>query len=142
MAIAITLAWVSHGLAGTLSSLFGLLVCGMVMGLAGLAGGMGGGDVKLMAAVGAFLGFPLALFALLYAALLGGLLAVVMAATRSDLRRALGNIWAWSKGVLRFSKDRPALGQGAPLYVPYGVAISAGAIWAVASQYVPALRVP
>ncbi|MBI3179260.1 MAG: prepilin peptidase, partial [Deltaproteobacteria bacterium] len=66
MAIAITLAWVSHGLAGTLSSLFGLLVCGMVMGLAGLAGGMGGGDVKLMAAVGAVLGFPLALFALLY----------------------------------------------------------------------------
>lgn len=142
MAIAIALAWVTHGLAGTLAALFGLLVCGMVMGVAGVAGGMGGGDVKLMAAVGAFLGFPLALFALLYAALLGGILAVVMAATRSDLRRALGNIWAWAKGLLRLSKDRPSLGQGAPLYVPYGVAIALGAVWAMASQYVPVLRVP
>lgn len=142
MVLALVIGFVGAGLPGVLSAATGLLVCGGVLGLVALAGGMGGGDVKLMAAVGALVGIPDALWALLYAALLGGALAVGMALVRGDLLRALKNIGAWTKGAVRLSKERPALGQGAPLYVPYGVAIALGAIWAEAGRYWPVLRVP
>jgi Flp pilus assembly protein protease CpaA len=96
----------------------------------------------MMAAAGALLGLPDCFWGLLYAALLGGALAVGMALYRGDLGRALKNIGSWVWGVARMSKERPALGQGAPLYVPYGVAIALGSLWAEAGHYWPVLRVP
>ena len=142
MVLALVLGWAGAGLSGLLAAAAGLFLCGAVLGLVSLAGGMGGGDVKMMAAAGALLGLPDCLWGLLYAALLGGVLAVGMALFRGDLLRALGNIGAWLAGALRLSKQRPALGQGAPLYVPYGVAIAAGALFAEAGRYWPMLRVP
>lgn len=142
MVVALVLGFVGAGLPGLLGAATGLLVCGMVLGLVALAGGMGGGDVKLMAAVGALLGVPDCLWGLLYAALLGGALAIGMALFRGDLGRALKNIGSWVWGLARMAKERPALGEGAPLYVPYGVAIALGALWAEAGRYWPVLRVP
>src|SRR5689334_13958026 len=92
-----------------------LLRMALGMGLSGLAGaavalgpfllvcavgGMGIGDVKLMAVAGAALGFPGALEAVLLVALAGG------------VQAALAIAWALVRG-------RPARG----LKVPYGVAI-------------------
>lgn len=142
MVVALVLSFAGAGLPGLLGAATGLLVSGTVLGLVAMAGGMGGGDVKLMAAVGALLGLPDCLWGLLYAALLGGVLAIGMALVRGDLLRALRNIGAWVWGMVRMAKERPALGQGAPLYVPYGVAIAAGALWAEAGRYWPVLRVP
>jgi prepilin peptidase CpaA len=142
MLLALVLGFVGAGLPGLLSAAAGLLVCGGVLGLVAMLGGMGGGDAKMMAAVGALLGLPDCLWGLLYAALLGAVLAVGMALVRGDLLRALRNIGAWALGSLRLSKNRPALGQGAPLYVPYGVAIAVGAVWAEVGRYWPLVRVP
>ena len=142
MVLALVIGFVGAGLPGVLSAATGLLVCGMVLGLVALAGGMGGGDVKMMAAVGALLGLPDCLWGLLYAALFGGVLAIGSALVRGHLWRALRNIGAWFLGSLRLTKERPPLGGGTPLWVPYGVAIAAGAIWAEAGRYWPVLRVP
>jgi prepilin peptidase CpaA len=142
MVLGLVLGFVGGGLAGVLSAATGLLVCGGVLFVVALAGGMGGGDVKMMAAVGALTGMPDGLWALLYAATLGGLLAVGAALVRGDLWRALRNIGAWALGLVRLTKERPPLGQGKPLWVPYGVAIAAGALWAEAGRYYPFLRVP
>jgi prepilin peptidase CpaA len=56
-------------------------------------GGMGGGDVKLMGALGAWLGAGTALWVALYTGLAGGVLAIAVAAFKGYLGRAFGNIW-------------------------------------------------
>ena len=55
-------------------------------------GGMGGGDVKLLAALGAWLGPYETLYLALYSAAAGGALAVVVAFSRGYLRVAFANI--------------------------------------------------
>lgn len=66
-----------------LDSLLGILAGGgilfAVIVLSG--GGMGGGDMKLAAMMGAFLGYKLALLALFLAVILGGMVAVVLLST-------------------------------------------------------------
>jgi prepilin peptidase CpaA len=55
-----------------------------------LLGGMGGGDVKLMAGFGALLGWPGVLWAALWTAFIGGILAVGALMFRAALRRIRG----------------------------------------------------
>ena len=63
-----------------------------------LLGGMGAGDVKLMAAIGAWLG-PAEAFAIaIYASLAGGVLAIGVALATGYLRTAIGNVG----GLLKF----------------------------------------
>jgi prepilin peptidase CpaA len=100
-----------------------------------LLGGMGAGDVKLMAALGAWLGPAGAAWTALYAALAGGVMAVVVALARGYLRTAFANVWTLL-GFWRFVGIRPLDGitlqtsKGPRL--PYALPITAGlfaALW-------------
>lgn len=104
-----------------------------------LVGGLGGGDVKLLAAVGAFLGPRDLWFALLVMALVGGVMAVVVilrhrAVTQTlvNLRAIFASFGARTFGGWRGEESRAAVTLETPgvLTVPYGVAISAGALTA------------
>lgn len=55
-------------------------------------GGLGGGDVKLLGAIGAWLGPMNALWVGLYAGAAGGVLAVFVALTKGYLFQAVGNV--------------------------------------------------
>ena len=73
---------VYHGIAGGMQGLLGSLV-GVLFGFAALIavyamGGMGAGDVKLMAAVGAWLGMPLTFYVFVTSALASGAYAMVL----------------------------------------------------------------
>ena len=57
-----------------------------------LLGGMGAGDVKLLAALGAWLGPRDALWLAVYASMAGGVLAVVLGLMHGYLRTALRNM--------------------------------------------------
>ena len=111
-------------------------------GLLGLAvflpffalGGVGGGDVKLMAALGVWVGAVLIGWSALYGAVAGGLLALCLGAARGYLRQAFANIGAllliWSvQGV----RPVPALtlerGDGPRL--PYALPVFAGLVTAL-----------
>jgi prepilin peptidase CpaA len=98
------------GWSGLGSSLLGLIVgfCGFLLFY--LKGGMGGGDIKLMAGLGSLLGGAAASgMAVLFAAGVGGLLACVVLAFR------------WLRTLLRRRKavESP--------FIPYAPAIAAGA---------------
>jgi len=81
-----------------------------------LLGGMGGGDLKLMAGFGALLGIPGVFWAALWTALAGGILAVMVLAGRSVRR------WfAAGRGV---EKEN----AGAKESIPYAPAIALG-VW-------------
>ena len=58
-----------------------------------LLGGMGAGDVKLLAAFGAWLGVRGALETALAAGVIGGVLAIGLALTRNYASQAFANIW-------------------------------------------------
>ncbi len=91
--------------------------------------GMGGGDVKLLAALGAWLGPGLTVWLALFSAIAGGPIAIVVALSRGYLGRAFQNVW----GLLMFWRvagiqPHPALtldSPGAPR-LPYAVPIAAG----------------
>jgi prepilin peptidase CpaA len=76
---------------------------------------IGAGDVKLLAALGALVGPHEVLSVTLYAALVGGLISVVMLARRHQLRRSLADI-----------VTRPTRLTRGGAKAPYGVAIAAG----------------
>lgn len=111
---------------------------GGLFALFAAVGGVGWGDVKLMAAVGALLGWPLpawplVLYALVYTALVGGVLAVVVSLRQRRLGAAL-------RGILTMARRRRVDQEaGSGVAIPYGLAIALGALWAVAARYVPAL---
>jgi len=79
-----------HGfLHGSATALGGVAVGFAAFLIFYLLGGMGGGDVKLMAGFGALLGLPGVLWAALWTAMAGGMIAAGVVAYRAA-RRALG----------------------------------------------------
>ena len=93
-------------------------------------GGLGGGDVKLLAAVGAFLGPGKLVTALLAAGVVGGAMALAVAAWRGALAATLartgGLLLRWL--TLGRAGDSRTLGAPGAVTVPYGVAIAVGAV--------------
>lgn len=89
-AAGVLIAFAGLGRVGLVASLLGLGL-GVTLMLPGhLFGATGAGDVKLFAAVGAFLGPAGILSAFLYTAIAGGVLAVVIAIRRGRARQAIG----------------------------------------------------
>lgn len=126
----------------------GLGVEALVAGAAGAAvafalaaplfalGGFGGGDVKLLAAVGAFLGLDGLPAAVLVMSLVGGVMALWAVVRRGVLGRTLRNLGRLAKGIgfavlLRDGAvAEAALPKARPdaVMIPYGVPIAAGAL--------------
>lgn len=95
--------------------------------------GMGGGDVKLVAALGAWLGPLSAVWLVLYAAIAGGPLALGVAYSRGYVKEAFANVWGLL-GYWRLAGVRPhpsltldAPGRRAPR-LPYALPIAAGLV--------------
>ena len=100
-----------------------------------LLGGLGGGDVKLLVAVGAFLAPSKLFMALAVMAIVGGLLALVAVVRRRALGRTLANVWRIVKTAILAALFRtvprsplPTLRTPGAITTPYGVAIAVGAI--------------
>jgi prepilin peptidase CpaA len=100
-----------------------------VLFLAYLLRGMGGGDVKLMGAVGAFLGWPAALYATFYSFLVGAALGLVLMVWRGQTRSVLRRLGVAIR-LLPVPGVRPdeAIPPGS-LQVPFGLAACIGSVW-------------
>ena len=98
--------------------------------LLGMGRGLGGGDVKLMGVVGAWVGFPNILSALFYTALWGGVVslgtALYKGRLQESLKRTLEMIRAFYIPGMKVEGALPS----DPLHVPYGVAILLGTLCA------------
>jgi len=106
-------------------ALIGALAGGGLLFLVYIAGGIGAGDVKLMAAVGALSGrWQLAISALVYSALVGAAIALGILVWRGELRKGLK---ASVRTIFRFRRRETT---DPPLTIPYGVAIGIGTVWA------------
>lgn len=126
------LALAMGGWAGLGSAIVGLFAGSAVFLLGFLLGAMGGGDVKLMAAVGAWLGWPGALAAVLYVTVAGGLVALLVATYHGKLWAMLHNVyWAMAGLVVPGGRPQVSVAESATPPFPYGVAIALGTAMAL-----------
>jgi prepilin peptidase CpaA len=118
---------------GYLAVADGLLGAGLALVLTTpffLVGALGGGDVKLLAAVGAFMGWRQLVGACLIIGLLGGVIALLDAIRRGILPSVLASTlhlilrWIWPVRSQESTSAMPTT----PMTLPYGVAISVGAL--------------
>jgi prepilin peptidase CpaA len=96
-----------------------------------LLGGMGAGDVKLLAALGAWAGPSLAVWIALYAGIAGGVFAVVVSLARGYLGEMVRNVWSlimfWRiVGIQPHPEITLSTGRGPRL--PYAFPITIGAL--------------
>jgi prepilin peptidase CpaA len=118
------------GLTGMGQSFLGLVVGLGILLIPFLLGGMGAGDVKLLAVIGALKGMSFVIMAAFYMALAGGIIALIVIVFHKSLKTRLYQIICFFHG-LRNGIRFPILPEKETLEktYPYGIAIAAGAIW-------------
>ena len=122
--------WVAgwHGLG---QSLLGMLLGGLVYGLLAMMGGMGMGDVKLCAAIGAWIWVRQLGFALVMIAIAGGIMALAWAAFggfMGEMFSGAGDLlFGWRKRGLHTPPDL-TLSNPKARKMPYAPAIAIGTL--------------
>jgi prepilin peptidase CpaA len=130
--IAVTYHIFTNGWSGIADSLLGALVGLSILLIPYLMGGMGAGDVKLLAVIGAINGMGFVLMTALYMALAGGIIGIFIILFRKGVLKSIKQLVVFIscrfQGLkVPFSIDKEALSTT----YPYGVAIAAGAIFEV-----------
>lgn len=112
---------------------FGLLIVPWLMH------GMGAGDVKLMAAIGAWFGPAMTFYSFALGAVIGGVAAVVMILSSRRLKHACSNLGVimakCSSSKTMFSEFGSAKSFGTTSQLlPYGVPLTAGSLIVLAGK--------
>ncbi len=120
-----------EGWHGIEQSFFGLGVGVLLFGVLFWMGGMGAGDVKLAAAIGAWIGPMQLFFALVVTAIVGGIMAVGWAIAGgffSDLLKGSGNLIFGRKKDASEPGDELVLSNPKARKMPYAPAIALGTL--------------
>jgi prepilin peptidase CpaA len=128
LAVHLLMGGPSAGLAALAAAVFaaGILLPGWFMKF------MGAGDVKLMAAIGAWLGSPrLALYAALFSLIAGGIISIVAAARLGILSRTVRNAALLLPRVVAGAGPAGAPLQTSGVRVPKALAFLAGTLLAL-----------
>jgi len=120
------------GFPGTGRSLAGVALACLLFGVPCLLRGMGMGDLKLAAGVGAWIGPGQLFMAFVVTGIVGGILAVAYSLWHGSLGRCLDNTGDLLAQFARF-RVRPheqiRLGNSAALSIPYAPAIAIGTLF-------------
>lgn len=129
--------WIYSGLAFGWEGL-GYSVLGTAAGLAMLLplyaiGGMGAGDVKLLAGVGAWVGTTVTLYSFCLSALIGGVIAMAMVAWRRAWQKHQNQFWMILGEIMTIRNPEQlaaiaASRKSSMLLLPYGIPIAIGTI--------------
>lgn len=126
------------GWPGLRGGLLGVVLGGGLFFALFLLGGMGGGDVKLMAAVGAWAGIMQTAYVVLLTAMAGGVLALVYIVSHKQVSLALTNTVELLRHHMTSGfQTHPALNVREPnsLRIPYGLAIAVGTLFCAGSAF-------
>lgn len=119
----------ASGLDGLKLSLTGMLAGMGLLIIPYLLGGIGAGDVKLLALIGAIKGSSFVLNTALYMAVIGGIIALVIIVSNGALMKVLKQLWLWIYSLVCGIKCRLEFPTSTFLKkYPYGVAIVGGAL--------------
>jgi len=137
LALALTLRAAVGGWRSLEQGVGGILLGGGVFFVFFLVHGIGAGDVKLMAAVGAWVGPHSTLGVLIATALSGGVLALVYMAFYKRVGSTFRNLGALLRFHLRAGvRPHPELNLQGPetIRLPYGLAIAMGTLYLLISE--------
>ena len=140
MAVALARASVLHGLAGFTQASLGLLLCGAVPWLLHrLSGGeaIGGGDVKLFAALGAFTGTTLGIEIEFSSFTLLAVFALVQLAFRGQLLVVLGNVVRIALRPFHRSSQGSPLSPASLTQMRMGPAIAVAVLVMALTEWLP-----
>ncbi|MEH6993014.1 A24 family peptidase [Neobacillus drentensis] len=118
----------TNGLEGFLFSGKGFIVGFLLLIIPFIMGGIGAGDVKLLAAVGSIKGAMFVFYTFFYAAIIGGVIALVIMVRRKELKSFFQRLFFFfvfikgTEGALDLDKK-----DLAPT-IPFGVPIAIGAL--------------
>lgn len=123
---------IATGWHGLQTSLFGLVLGFGLFFLAWMFGGMGGGDVKLMGAIGALQGYPFVMYAMSFGVLVGFLGSLWVIVQHGRLWRSLWNV---VRTVVLFLLSRvvptvtvPQLNPRDSVKIPFGYGLCLGTL--------------
>lgn len=134
---------ITGGWTGLLQSILGMFAGLAIFFLPFVMGGMGAGDVKLMGAIGALMGWEFSLMTALYSALVGGVMVIIHLLYTGKLRETIKKMLyslinlllqfvsrlGYNETVFKVHKKFSKNGQDyKKIYIPYGVAIAGGAV--------------
>jgi prepilin peptidase CpaA len=126
-------AAISGGWAGLGDSLLGTVV-GLALLLPAYAiGGMGAGDVKLLAGVGAWVGAQTTFYAFCVSAVVGGVIALAMVGVKRGWRKHRNQFLAIAQEIVTIGNPQElsaiaAERKSSMLLLPYGIPIAIGTI--------------
>jgi prepilin peptidase CpaA len=126
------------GWAGLERGVAGMMIAGGIFFFLFLLGGMGGGDVKLMASVAAWAGSGQVKSVLIAAAIAGGALALAYVLVGRRVRQTLFNTFELIGHHLTSGlQQHPTLNvrEGRATRVPYGLAIAMGTVFCAANIF-------
>ncbi len=127
---------------GLFNGLYGLKSAGLGFGIGFgllfvifLFDGIGGGDVKLMGAIGAIKGYPFIISALVYSILVGGFIAFAVLIWKKKFLRTMRNIFFFMISKIFPFILSPGLDKEKMERVPFGIAIVIGTVWAMVMEF-------
>jgi len=130
--LGVVLSAVNNWPDGLWSSLAGIGIALMLFLFISVLGRiLGGGDIKLLAAVGAMQGHVFLLQAIIYTALIGGVLAIIVALSRGILWQRVKRLFTscYLRLVAQVPMDiETSAPVGSPTRLPYAIAISLGTL--------------
>jgi prepilin peptidase CpaA len=131
--------------AGLQGSLLGIGIAFLVYFPLYLLRGMGAGDVKLMAAVGAIVGWKAWIVIFFLTAIMGGLAAVALLASRSQLRRGFSNAGYLVVQLLAFRapyarREELDVKSEKSVKLPHGMTIAWGSLLFLGAAWIWAPR--
>jgi prepilin peptidase CpaA len=121
--------FMAHGLNGLADGFLGMLLGFALLILPYLLGGMGAGDVKALAALGAWLGPKFTLFLFCYMGVAGGVIALGYLAWQGVLWQKTKQGWAFLINLVLCQPTgvpRPQSPAKLTAGIPYGIAIAVG----------------
>lgn len=122
----------SGGKLGLAGSLLGMAIGFAPLGLCWLAGGIGGGDAKLMAAIGALGGPTLAIGSLFYACVVAAVMALIVMVQKRIMKQTIKRVWHTLALLMAPRQLKPADPTTAESpKIPFAVALCLGAAIAV-----------
>ena len=126
-----SLGFITAGGKGLTNSLIGFVI-GLIFFFPVFAyGGMGGGDVKLCAAIGAIKGFPFIIDSMFWSIVFGGLMAIAVMLWKGTLWRGLKNVFRFLFTLFIPWLHVVPLKKEDSIKIPYGFSIAVGTLAAL-----------
>ncbi len=120
---------ISSGFSGFKTSILGFIVGLSILLIPYFLGGIGAGDVKLLALIGATKGSIFVLNTALYMALIGGIIALLIIVYKKELKNFFKTIVTWISSLfngVKYKIEQPT--SSLTQKYPYGIAIVGGAL--------------